>query len=596
MIMIQIPSPQVPPELTPPSLGQAVRFFSPRQKKILIVSSIIFLVIVVISSIGFYYWLTSFKKSLVDFNISGPTQVASGESVSYSISYWNNTNQILENANLTIRYPQDALVPNGKVIQNIDLGNIGIGGGGKQEINFSFIGSDKSIEKLEAVLNYKPQNTTSTFENDASEEAAINGSALGIDFKAPEAVLPNIRSIYVVHYKNNTDKVFNNVSIEADYPSDFNFVSSDKTPSNGNNVWNLGDLNPNEEGDISIVGVLRNTQNITFNLSIGVNEGGKFYKFTQSSAQINLASLPLKLDISVNGESSIIANPSDSLRFKIRYENSAGMALSDVILKAKLDGLMYDFSTLKTNGFFNGQTNTITWNAGNIPDFKSLQSGESGEVEFDITVKSQYIIRTFRDKNFLLQIAASLETPTVPPSLAVKSLSVENDLALKVNTKAELKTKGYYYDSVIKNSGPLPPRVNQTTTYTIHWQITNYSNDMDSVVVKSVLPQGVRWLNNKAGAGGATLEYNDRTNELTWNVGKVSAGTGVLLDPYEVIFQLALTPSINRANYVVSVLEDSNLTGKDVFTGIDISAAVSALKTDMPDDPNVGLSKSRVQP
>ena len=471
--MVTIPSSSTPPKLALPPLPQAIRFFSPRQKKILIILSIIFLAILVSSGIAFYFWLTSFKKSLVDFSISGPTQTASGDPVIYSISYWNNTNQILQNAVLTVRYPQTAMVLGGKVIQNIDLGNIGIGGGGKQDVSLSFIGPDKSIDKLQATLSYKPQNTTSTFGNEISKEVAINGSALGIDFKAPEAILPNIRGHYVIHYKNNTDKVFNDVSIETTYPSEFNFVSSDKTPSKGDNRWDLGDLNPNEEGDITVFGILHSGENVTFDSVIGVNVSGKFYKFSQSSAQINLTSLPLKLDISVNGETKAIANPSDSLRFKIRYKNSAGVALSDVILKAKLDGLMYDFSTLKTDGFYNGLNNTITWNAANIPNFKSLKSGDSGEVEFDINVKPRYVIRTFRDKNFLLQVLATMETPTVPPYLQIKSLSVTNDLALKVNTKAELKINGYYYDSVIKNSGPLPPKVNQTTTYTVHLEITN---------------------------------------------------------------------------------------------------------------------------
>jgi len=572
------------------------KFFSPKQKKILIISSAIFFVVLIVSGAFFYFWLTSFKKSLVDFSISGPTQIASGEPAVYSIAYWNNAQQILQNAVLTIRYPQDALVSNGRNIQNIDLGNIGIGGGGKQEISLAFVGPDKSIQKLEAVLSYKPQNTSSSFENNVSKEVAINGSALTIDFKTPETVLPNLRNIYNIHYKNNTDKVFKDVSIEVIYPSVFNFVSTDRPPSKSNNVWNLGDLSSNEEGNIVIIGILRNDTNVSFNLAIGVSENGKLYKFSQNSTQINLAPLPLKLDITANDLSSLTANPGDFIRFVIHYENSAGIALNDVILKAKLDGLMYDFATLKTDGFYNGLDNTITWNASNLPAFKNLTSGSSGKVEFSINVKPRFVIRTFRDKNFLLQVSATLQTPTVPASLAVKELSAQSDFTAKLNTKTELKAKGYYFDSAISNSGPLPPKVNQKTTYTVHWQLTNYSNDLDNVVVKTTLPEGVAWLNKKAGAGSATLEYNERTGELMWNVGKLQAATGVLLDPYEVIFQLALTPPITQVGQTVPVISDSTLTAKDTFTDSDISATAPAIKTDMPDDSGVGILKSKIQP
>ncbi len=594
--MIQIDSPKAPPKLSQPSLPQAVRFFNPKQKKILIISTAVFFIILILSSIAFYFWLTSFKESLVDFNISGPSQIFSGETETFVISYWNNTKQILQDASLTVRLPQDAVINGNKTIQRFDLGSIGIGGGGKQIVEVALIGSDKSIQKLEAVLSYKPQNTTSNFENETNKEVAINGSALSVDLKIPGTILPNTKNTYVIHYKNNTDKVFKNTSIEATYPNGFNLVSSDRVPVKGNNNWELGDLNPDEEGDIAILGILKNTQSVNFAVAIGIVENGKFYKFSQNSSQIGLLAPPLEMDISVNNQSVLAVDPGENLRFKIHYKNGAGIDLSDVILKATLNGLMYDFSTLKTDGNFNGVDGTITWNGGNWADFKNLPSNKSGDVEFQINVKTRHVMRTFRDKNFLLQVAAEMETPTVPSSLTAKSLSAAADLAIKVNTKTELKTAGYYFDATLKNSGPLPPKVGQTTTYTIHWQLTNFSNDVDGVVVEAVLPEGVSWLNKKAGAGATTLEYNDRTNELTWNVGKLVAGTGVLLDSYEVIFQVGLTPSINKVNMVVPILGESTLTGIDVFTGNDILTTSPDLRTDLPDDSGVGVLKGYVQP
>ncbi|MBI4919721.1 DUF11 domain-containing protein [Candidatus Azambacteria bacterium] len=594
--MVIIPNPQTPPKLSSPSLPQAVRFFSPKQKRILIFASIVFAAILVSSAFAFYFWLTSFKKSQVDFAIAGPDQVASGDSAVYTISYWNNTDQIIQNAVLTIRYPQDAVVGGDKIIQSVDLGNIGVGGGGKREITAAFIGPDKSIKKLGAVLSYKPQNTSSTFENDALKDIAISGSALSVDFKAPEAALPNAKNTYTIHYKNNLDKAFRNISIEVVYPENFKFISADKAPAKENNIWNIGDLNPNEEGDILFSGILGADASASFESAIGVVENNIFYKFSRSSSQVNLAALPLKLEISANDRRDFSVNPGDNLRFKIHYENNSGIALSEVVLKARLNGSMYDFSTLKTSGYFSGANNTITWSAGNVSDFKSLPSGASGDVEFQINAKSQYPIKTFRDRNFLLQVSAEMNTPTAPPSLAAKSLSVAGDFSLKVNTKAVLKTKGYYFDSAIKNSGPLPPKVGQTTTYSVHWQITNYSNDIGDVVVKTVLPEGVSWLNKKAGAGADTLEHNDRTGELVWSVGKVAAGTGILLNYYEVIFQVGLTPSVGKANSVVPILSESALTANDTFTGNGISITAPALKTDLPDDPGVGYLKSRVQP
>src|SRR3989344_4456573 len=171
--MITIPDPQNMPELSSPSLPQAIRFFTPKQKSVLAFSGVVFLAVLAVSGAVFYFWLTSFKKSLVDFSIAGPNQIASGENGTYIISYWNNTNQILKNSALNIRYPQGAIIDGGKNT-NIDLGSIGIGGGGKQEIKIAFIGADKSIQKLEAALSYQPQNTSSTFENETAKISILS--------------------------------------------------------------------------------------------------------------------------------------------------------------------------------------------------------------------------------------------------------------------------------------------------------------------------------------------------------------------------------------------------------------------------------------
>lgn len=605
--MVQISSPQVPPELAQPSLGQAVRFFTPIQKKILIASSIAFGVILIVSAVYFYFWLTAFKKSQVDFSITGPTQVQSGGPSVFTISFWNNTSQILQGAVLTVRYPSGAvagdinaspkIIGTDAILENIDLGDLGVGGGSKRDLIVSLIGPDKSIQKIEATLSYKPQNTSSKFENSAAIEVAINGSAMAVDFRGPESVLFGAKGMYAIHYKNTSDKVFRNARVAITYPNQFNFVTADPIPSgSNNNTWDLGDLNPGEEGDIKLQGVLRDSgQAANFTTFAGVMVNSQFIKFTELSSQVSLMPAPLQVDITVNGQISAFANAGDMLDFAVHYKNNSSIPLSALVLRSRLDGAMYDFTTLKTDGFFSSLTNTITFNSANTPGFANLAPGEDGSVTFQIKVRSRYLVRTFRDKNFTLSVAASLETPTVPPPIVAKTLLVSAGLSVKVNTQAVVQTKGYYFDKLIKNSGPLPPRVNQATTYTIHWLITNFSSDLDNVVVRAALPQGISWTGKTGGAGGPALDFNATTGIVTWNVGKVQAATGVLLNPLEAIFQLSLTPSVDQANSTVPVINETALTAKDLFTGNDITAQAPVLKTDMPDDSEVGLLKSRVQ-
>ncbi|OGD30524.1 hypothetical protein A2833_02765 [Candidatus Azambacteria bacterium RIFCSPHIGHO2_01_FULL_44_55] len=606
-IMVQISSPQVPPELSQPSMTQAIRFFTPIQRKILIIASVTFGILLISGAVYFYFWLTAFKKSQVDFSITGPTQVQSGSPSVFTISFWNNTNQILQSAVLTIRYPKDAvagdinsnpkIIGTDTILENIELGDIGIGGGSKRDVMVSLIGFDKSIQKIGATLLYKPQNTSSKFENNASIDIAINGSAMSVDFRGPESVLFGDKGMYEIRYKNISDKVFRNARVAMTYPNQFSFVAADPIPTgSSNNTWDLGDLNPGEEGDIKLQGILRDSGQVAnFTAFAGVMVNSQFIKFTELNSQVSLTPAPLQVDITVNGQTSIFANTNDLLDFAVHYKNDSSIPLSSLVLKVRLDGTMYDFTTLKTDGFFSSLNNTITFNSANTPGFANLTPGDDGSVTFQVKVRSRYLVRTFRDKNFTLSVAASLETPTVPPPIVAKTLLVSADLSVKVNTQATIQTKGYYFDEAIKNSGLLPPRVNQATTYTIHWLITNFSSDLDNVVVKATLPQGVSWTGKTGGAGGPALDFNATTGIVTWNAGKIQAATGVLLSPLEAIFQVSLTPSVDQVGSTVPVINETALTAKDLFTGNDITAQTPILRTDMPDDSGVGLPKSKIQ-
>ena len=69
------------------------------------------------------------------------------------------------------------------------------------------------------------------------------------------------------------------------------------------------------------------------------------------------------------------------------------------------------------------------------------------------------------------------------------------ELTIKVNSKLGIDAKGYHEDTFLPNSGPIPPKVAQTTTYTIYWYVTNPSNDVENARVEAILPSNVEWLN-----------------------------------------------------------------------------------------------------
>lgn len=57
---------------------------------------------------------------------------------------------------------------------------------------------------------------------------------------------------YTVTYKNVGTYKATGVVITETYPSEVEFVSATPAPSEGNNIWNIGDLAANTEGTITV--------------------------------------------------------------------------------------------------------------------------------------------------------------------------------------------------------------------------------------------------------------------------------------------------------------------------------------------------------
>jgi hypothetical protein len=132
----------------------------------------------------------------------------------------------------------------------------------------------------------------------------------------------------------------------------------------------------------------------------------------------------------------------------------------------------------------------------------------------------------------------------------------------------------YFEDNDIKNSGPLPQKVGEETTYTVVWKITNVSNSISDVAVSAFLPTWVLW-KNVIVPKDEDIIFNERTHEIIWKIKNIENGTGILSPAREVKFQIGLIPEINQLNESVNLLYKTKLTGKDTFTGNNTEVVVA---------------------
>ena len=254
---------------------------------------------------------------------------------------------------------------------------------------------------------------------------------------------------------------------------------------------------------------------------------------------------------------------------------------------------MYDFSTVRSDGFFDGRLNTIFWNVSTLPLLNILQANQSGTVEFEVRLKNSFS-GNIGGNNSLIKASAHLETPNVPSNLDLDKLSADSDIITRVSTTPTFEQKIYINDQTFGSSGPYPPRVNQKTIFTTRWNLVNPSNDISQAKITATLAPGVIW-ENQTRVNGTSIQpiYNSKLNTVTWDLGTLPTGTGINFPIYEAFFQISITPSANQINQSVQLLRNVRFEGIDTFTKEKITRTIVDMTTSNVSDSTQGGS---VQP
>jgi len=596
--------PEIKPEIKPETGPQfdnqkskkrgLINLFSKKNLPKTLAVVVLFAAVVVVLSLAI--GRSAFNTENVKVIVQVPSSISSGDETTLRVDYSNENRVALKDAYLVIDYPSNTFSSDGKEIfqERKDLGTIAKKSQGSEEFKVRLVGDKGESKNITAKLEYQPQNISSRFENSSSSRLEINSVAVAITVDGSEKAISGQEANYLITFENKTEEDIVGLKLELVYDKDFKFESAEPAPQEEtNNVWQIDALKKGEKRSINLVGYLNGNEGESKSLKViaGRTENDIFIQYSQVEYLTLISPSPLLLSLTLKGaEEDCKVNPGEILKYNLEFKNNADVPLRELILKAYIKNNVFNLRSIQLGdvGFFDSRENTITWSGGDIPELKLLEPNQSGSVTFSITLKKPAPMSSYKDKNLLTLVSAEIGTKTVPAKFAVPELKITKDFSCKINSTADLKTTGYYYEpsAGITNSGPIPPKVDQATTYTLHWQIVNGSNDLENVSIRSVLPQGIDWLNNyKTKVTGSQIFYNERTKELVWQIDKIPAGVGYIFPVYEIVFQVRLTPSVNQIGTVPVLINESFLEAKDSFTGITLSDSAPLVNASVPDDP-----------
>lgn len=537
--------------------------------------------------LGFYYYQKNiYSKETLKLEILGQETADLLQEVEYIVKYKNNGNTRLEEPELIFEFPEYS-IPIGEnslrvVKKTEDLGGPIYPG---QEKSFRFkarlIGKENEAKTAKAALSYQPKNLKARYESQTSFITVIKKVPLTFEFDLPSQIESGKDLRFKLNYFSNADYPISNLRIAIEYPSDFEFVES--TPKSLEKTeWDLGVLNKAEGGRIEIAGKLRGNidEEKIFQAKIGIWQEGEFILLKTASKGVEIAKPEINIVQQINGNPAYTASPGDLLHYEIFFRNLGETPLTNLFLINRLEGGAFDFQTIKSDlGDFEPGDNSIVFDWKRVQELQFLNIGKEGKVEFWIKLKEDF---------------EDVGNPVITNKVYLSQ--AREEFVNKVNTKLVVEQKGYFHDEIFGNSGPIPPKVGEDTTYTITWQAKNYYNNIKNVKVKAILPKEVKLTGKIFPEGEAgKFAFDSQSRELVWEVGEMSAGQGVQNSPPNISFQIVFTPTVSQIGMTAELIGQASIAGEDKWTKDSIIAFDSAVATDLPDDNTVSEQQGIIQ-
>lgn len=550
-----------------------------------------------------WFWFTGrsqkFGEDAVHLTLQAPSSGPSGQVVEYTLTYQNDQAVALTQAEVNVRYPDgftfQSALPGAQNAEGttFELGTIGAHGSGSITIRGQLTGEVGEAKKATAVLTYEPDSFKAQFAKTVEATTQLVASVVNLDVTSPAQLPIDEPLTLALTYHNSSTNKLTGLLLRLTAPTGFQLdVPKLATWNSSPATWQLPELAPRADGTLNLTGKFTDAAQAgqqEFHLAVGfANSTGQDVTVQMEKVvTVTLVQSHLTLSLTANGASTNSAvTLGDSVAYELSFVNEGELPFGDVALTATLDSRFFDWSTFKDDslGTPNPAAGTVTWTKANLPLLGALAPGIRGTIRFSLNLQSGPPQGLNPPLQFSAKVAAQATEASNGTTHPIAAAS--NEVVSKVNTKFQLETEGHYYtDELVKvGSGPLPPKVGQTTTYVIFWRLSNTLNEVDNVVVTTTLPAGVTWTGQATVSAGQQLTYNPNTQEVRWQLNRLPAGAGAAFPKPEASFEVAITPQAPEADKILVLSRTATATATDSFTGGNLIASGKLITTEIDDD------------
>lgn len=536
--------------------------------------------------------------------LEAPEKVNVGDTVTYRIRYENQRKVGLKQTSVTVRYPSGFRLASAEPLpaaadegtvqatskeDTWNLGPLAAGGSGAITLTGQLLAPPGSNQNLWAVLYYEPENFSSQFQTEASITVTLADAPLKLEVTTPPQATATDTVELKVKYTQQGETELKGVALELVPPTSFTVQKSDPRPVSGSSTqWRIGDVAKEATGTVTITGSFAATASgrQEFTVRAFLIDEPDQPVVAETVAPMALLSGTLLTELKVNGNATDgVANFGDTLMFSLTYQNNGDEPLQDIVATVYLSSVsdFLEWTTLADR--YDGTLDEfeagrfITWTKDEVPNLGELGPGEKGVIDFSIRIVSN--AGTLTGEQAVRSVATLAVATGDKPTDKVEVRS--NAVTTQLNSNLTLRAAGRYFtdsgDSL--GSGPIPPRVGETTHYVIDWRLTNSVHELRDVTISTTLPERVLWSGSRTVSVGG-LSYDPKSRVVSWTVNRMPIGSEFT---YQAQFEVSVAPAATDVGKVLALTGDIRLTGTDTVTGSPISATRGSLTTDLVDDP-----------
>ncbi len=556
--------------------------------KFFIISSVVFLVALSVALYIFFGGINMISSNNLDVRIVAPSSISSGEELAVGLTIINGNNADLDDVIIYVDYPdgsQEIGTEKNLSHDKISLGTIEKGNSKEYSLRNTVFGEKDEIKDYRFRIEYKVKGSNATFSKEKSYSVSIASAPILMNINYPKEANSSQEIKFNIELTSNSAVVLKNTLIKIDYPYGFTYKSSSLKPLKNSNIWNIGDMANGDKKILTVVGVLlgQNQEDKTFRVAAGTQSQDPTKDFEASlveqDATVGIRKSFFDLGLEYGNADNI--KMGDSTGVAIKWQNTLPDKIRNAKVVATISGNALDRSKVNVGneGYYRSIDNNIIWDKNSSVNLDQILPGDGGTFSFNVG--------SFTDPN----LAKSIKNPHINVHVVMtgdrsgpngESVSSVGDIQIKLLSVVNLISKSYRNVGPFKNTGPLPPKADKESTYTITWTITNTTNDISNAVVKARLPIGVEWKESIYPAN-EKIGYDRDARSITWNVGNVSAGAGFSSSARTVSFQVVLLPSLSQVRSTPELVSTPTLTSTDSYAAKPLTVSADPVDTYVSD-------------